>query len=66
MTDRGAWKDERYLQKKAQLQGQHNANEDIEGWLPSRHEIMPDCVLQIVRHLYPNPKGVPYMGHRFQ
>jgi hypothetical protein len=26
-------------------------------------EIMPDCVLSVVRGLYPNPPSQPYMGH---
>ena len=28
-------------------------------------EIMPDCVLEIVRKWYPNPVHVPYMGHKW-
>ena len=26
-------------------------------------EVIPDCVLDTVRALYPNPKSIPYMGH---
>ena len=28
-------------------------------------EIMPDCVLLLVRELYPNPVGVPHLGHKW-
>jgi hypothetical protein len=28
-------------------------------------EIMPDCVLSVVRGLYPNPPSQPYMGHKW-
>lgn len=62
MNDRHAWADDRYLAKKAAAQGG-----DIENhaWLPSVREIMPDCVLELVRELYPNPKGQRYMGHKW-
>ena len=27
-------------------------------------EVMPVCVLKDVRKRYPNPDGIPYMGHK--
>ena len=27
-------------------------------------ELMPVCVLNDVRKRFPNPPGIPYMGHR--
>ena len=52
---RGAWQDQRYLDTKRQR-------------LPTtglfKREIIPTCVLSMVRRWYPNEDGVPYMGHR--
>lgn len=31
-----------------------------------RREIMPDCVLTFVRERYPNPPGIPYVGHKWK
>ena len=31
-----------------------------------RREIMPDCVLKFTRGRYPNPDGIPYMGHHWE
>ena len=28
-------------------------------------EVLRDCVLLLVRELYPNPVGVPYLGHKW-
>jgi hypothetical protein len=62
MTRRGAWTHPRYLHKKAAAQG---ADENNVAWLPEVRDIMPDCVLNLVRGLYPNEKGIPYMGHKW-
>lgn len=62
LKDRGAWDHPRYIIKKAAAQG-HDQNDYA--WLPSVREIMPDCVLKLVRNLYPNLSGIPYMGHRW-
>ena len=50
---RGIWGDERYLAKKANMEG-----------ATIRREVMPDCVCRWVRYWYPNPPGIPYMGHK--
>lgn len=70
MDYRGAWNDPRYLDKKEAAM--HEAdNQEIVVWIKgpkareSVREIMPECILKLVRNLYPNPHGVPYMGHRW-
>ena len=50
---RGIWGDERYLAKKAAMEG---AN--IE------REVMPDRVCRWLRYWYPNLPSKPYMGHK--
>ncbi|KAK3097458.1 hypothetical protein FSP39_009798 [Pinctada imbricata] len=41
---------------------QQNNPRDL-GEMYTLREIMPECVLDVVRDLYPNPPGRPYMGH---
>ena len=36
------------------------------GRVDGPREIMPLCVIKDVRRRYPNPDGVPYMGHKFE
>lgn len=60
MDRRGAWIDQRYLQKKADLLGIRDNNQD-NVW--TMREVMPQCILDQVRTTYPNPTGQPYMGH---
>ena len=55
---RRAWQHPRYLQKKRMRLAEDNPINVV----PQR-EIMPDCVVTLVRELYPNPDGVPYMDH---
>lgn len=55
----GGWNDPRYLAKKISA-------EEGEWAITHRREIMPVCVLTNVRNLYPNPKGQPYMGHKWE
>lgn len=31
-----------------------------------RRDILPECVVNLVRVWFPNPKNIPYMGHRWQ
>ncbi|XP_078589441.1 uncharacterized protein LOC144869795 isoform X3 [Branchiostoma floridae x Branchiostoma japonicum] len=62
------WLDDRYLRKKERrlaedaARAPHRrrlaivASEDV-------REIMPKCVLKLVRRKYPNPPGKPYVGH---
>ena len=60
LSDRGAWYDRRYIEKKEQ----RSRDDNFTVW--SVREIMPDCVVTFVRGLYPNLSGVPYMGHKWQ
>ena len=64
MSNRYAWSDPRYLQKKATALGQANIEENG-NYNPEIREIMPDCILELVRSLYPNPSKIPYMGHKW-
>ena len=56
LHNRGAWKDERYLRKKAATKKS----------LMYKIEIMPDCVLRQCRQWYPNPDDIPYAGNKWQ
>jgi hypothetical protein len=51
----GLWKDTRYLEKKVAVGGETAV------W--HKREVMPLCVLKEIRDLYPNPSGIPYLGH---
>ena len=70
MDHRGAWNDPRYLHKKETAIEQAD-NEEVIVWVKapkarqSIRKIMPECILKLVRNLYPNPPGVNYMGHKW-
>ena len=61
MYHRRAWLDERYKIKKRIAMGLDPRRNRYE-WI-HRRDIMPDCVLKLVRFWYPNPEDIPYMGH---
>ncbi|CAC5375816.1 ERN1 [Mytilus coruscus] len=63
MQDRGAWSIPQYLRKKCRLLNRDRVDETV---VIVRREVIPDCVLKLVRELYPNPKSKPYMGHRWK
>ena len=54
LKDRGLWQHELYLHRKTSA-----GLSDVE-----LRELMPQCVLDNTRKRYPNPPGVPYMGHK--
>ena len=54
---RSSWRHPAYLQKKSAVMERDGVDESVVEVL---REIMPDCVLLLVRELYPNPVGVPY------
>jgi len=60
LNDNGAWQIQEYIQKKVLAM---NRNNPAVVW--TTREIIPDCVLGLVRDLYPNPLGNPYMGHQW-
>ncbi|KAI8493080.1 Neurexophilin [Branchiostoma belcheri] len=62
------WNDPRYLARKHTRMAQDSALEAPRRRLViagSIREIMPKCVVKLVRSKYPNPPGVDYMGHRW-
>ncbi len=62
----GAWDKVRYKLKKRQALLAHFGNDYI--WIGNaeKRDIIPECVLQFVRNLYPNPPGQSYMDHKWQ
>ena len=58
---RGAWRDERYLEKKETLM----RRDGVVTMVVTRREMMPSCVVQKVRSMYPNPPNQRYIGHRW-
>ena len=63
MYHRDAWKDPRYLAEKSKALRADPRHRKYE-W--HRRDIMPKCVLSLVRAWFPNPAGVPYMGHLWE
>ena len=58
---RRVWQDERYKAKKAASLGQ-----PVGSYVYHRRDIMPNCVIKLIRMWYPNPQQVPYMGHMWE
>ena len=56
----GGWRHDKYIRKKQRLLEVDNM-ETV--WVV--REIMPKCILDIVRRIYPNVAGQPYMGHKW-
>ena len=65
LANRGAWADPRYLQKKATSMDNDNEDYVMVGIGMHRRDIMPECVLKLVRTWLPNMEGQPYMGHKW-
>ena len=63
LLHRGVWLDPRYLDRK-RLALERDPRLAV--YVYHRRELMPNCVLDMVRLWYPNPQSVPYMGHRWQ
>ena len=68
LLHRRVWDDPRYKARK-----QHALQSDpqrlVTAWSgPGVHprDIMPDCVLKLVRGWFPNPPDRPYMGHKWK
>ena len=62
MSDRNAFNCPQYLRKKARMLARDQIDDSV---VTVSREIMPDCVLSVVRNLYPNPPSQPYMGHKW-
>ena len=54
----GGWSKPQYVAKKAAQTGRNNV-------VMIQRDIMPQCVLDLCRGKYPNPSGIPYMGHKW-
>ena len=54
LKDRGLWQHEAYIHRKTSA-----GLSEVE-----LRELMPQCVLDDTRKRYPNPAGLPYMGHK--
>ena len=67
LQNRGAWRDARYLDRKALALGR-DPRRKYYTWAgrASRREMMPDCVIKTVRTWLPNKPGVAYMGHKWE
>ncbi|KAK3104796.1 hypothetical protein FSP39_010282 [Pinctada imbricata] len=63
MSRRNTWNHPLYLQKKANMLNWNAIDSERIVW--TLREVMPDCVLTVVRELYPNPPGQLYMGHKW-
>lgn len=64
MDTLGAWRNAKYLRKKHRRFGVDDVDTVWAG-VGSIREIMPQCILDLVRGIYPNPPGQPYMGHKW-
>lgn len=64
LLHRGAWTMPEYVEKREQAL-QRDARRRVYVWsvLLSKRDIMPDCVIKFVRTSFPNPRGIPYLGH---
>ena len=60
ISNLGGWTKESYIAKKRRRT--YEAGENV----LHRREIMPKCVLNQLRNLYPNPDGQPYIGHKWE
>ena len=60
---RGIWDDPRYKQRKREA-----LRRDLRRrkFVYHRRDIMPKCVVGLVRQWYPNPPGQDYMGHMWE
>ena len=55
----GGWMLPQYIDKKC-------STGESDSIMYHQREIMPDCVLKFCRNKYPNPKDIPYIGHKWQ
>lgn len=61
LTHKQAFDDDRYKSKKREALGL-DPQRRFYGWIHKR-DIMPNCVLKLVRGWLPNPQGMAYMDH---
>lgn len=67
LLHRRVWDDPRYIAKKESCL-LNDPSRQITAWVGPRHhlrDIIPECVLKLVRGWYPNPPEKSYMGHKW-
>lgn len=64
---RQVWQDPRYLERKSLVLNQDNlrVHRVWSGGRLHKRDLMPKCVLDLVRSWLPNPPTLDYMGHRW-
>lgn len=60
---RGIWADPEYIERK---RGALTLDPHLTNYVYHRRDIMPKCIVTLARYWYPNPKGIPYMGHMWE
>jgi hypothetical protein len=65
MSHHHAWRHPLYIQKKREHLTASFPDTVWETVSAGNREIMPKCVLELVRGLYPNPPGQAYMEHQW-
>ena len=60
---RGVFLDERYQNRKLQAM---QADPRLRNEVCHRRDLLPKCVIGLVREWFPNLPGIPYMGHRWE
>ena len=64
LLHRGIWNDDRYVVMKADAMSRDPRRQRYD-W--HKRDIMPKCVVSLVRHWFPNPRGFPYIcGNKTQ
>ena len=60
---RGVFLDDRYRERKSTAL---KSDPRFKNVVSHRRDILPECVVNVARFWFPNPKHIPYMGHRWQ
>ncbi len=60
LKNRGIWEDPRYQQRKIAAMPQRIS------YIFHKRELMPDCVIKLVRYWHPNVASQPYLGHTWE
>ncbi|CAC5385921.1 unnamed protein product [Mytilus coruscus] len=63
LLHRGAWNDDRYIVMKSDAKTRDHRTQRFD-W--HKRDIMPKCVVTLVRCWFPNPGGFTYMGHMWE
>ncbi|CAC5369576.1 unnamed protein product [Mytilus coruscus] len=63
LLHRGAWNDDRYIVMKSDAMTRDHRTQRFD-W--HKRDIMPKCVVTLVRCWFPNPGGFTYIGHMWE